>query len=517
MITREGYRSYIERIGTKVQKCMSRLVIPGQRNAEAVATHLAPAIIQSAKNQYVNTNGDVGGDTISQMYAYFSSMGMSDVSANATRGTEDITILAAVKSIAAYIAMDRSMDDESVSISYNQIVAVQDHSSSGLLEGDKVYDQFSEVPAGLSMNMSRVEKTATAGSANTISFGAKIVPNYVNITVQGDGENTYGKLLGKDDGKGNMSWTYEDTTAVEDATLVTIPTDVVISYNEGTVIFTASANTTTKVSATIDALADNTGSSILRVKGSSYLTAVLHAESENIVLESNSEAAAYRNKALMAQLEAGIAVDMAKQTFRQVLDMYVEYLNLRLVKAVISAGAYAISGQPSATYISEDITGVTTATTNPAVVGYKVKSFIEALNSQLLKACKHGITAIVTGFEGARILATVSKEYVDFQKAPTYDTDSDGFVGTANGIPVIRHHVIDASQTTKYADFYALYKDASGKVAPVAMGTYLPLYVTEKAGNFSNPIQYAQGLFSSLAIQSVVPQLVAVGRIQYAS
>lgn len=507
-MTKENYDAYITRVGAKCQKMMTKLAIPGQRNDEAIATHTIPGIIEAQRNFFFSSYGDV--DAVQELYAHFSGTESADVEASGGRGVEDITILAAIKSIAGYIAIDRAMTDPDTTITYNQIVAV--NSKGSINAGDKLYDQFSRVPTGLDLKMTRSTKDLTAGSANTLNYGGAIVPGTVVISIKGDGSATKGEIVGTDNKDGTMSFRYVSVSAPAGTTLITIPSDVVINYSAGTVALTVEADVVGTGTATVDSLSSTTA--IQRVKGKIYVPTTLHAESESLVLEGNLQADAYRNKAMRAQLEAGLTMDYAQMNFRQTLEMYVEYINLKMVQAVHNAAMVAIATQVGNTYIAEDISTAAIATSDPKYIGYAVNKFIEDLNAENLRRCKHGTTAIVTGIQGARILATIDKTFGTFVKSPEFDSEADGYCGTFNGIPVIRHAYIDGVSDAKYANFYAIYKDASGKAGPVAFGTYLPLYTTEKALNFDNPMQFAQGLFSYLAIQTLVPELVAVGRIK---
>lgn len=513
MISKQSYNDYVQGVGNKLNRVMAKLVIPGQRNEEAVASHLVPGIIQAQKNFYFSSYGKT--DVVQEMYAHFSGVESADVQASGGRGVEDITILAAVKSISAFIAFDRAMSDPETAITYNQILAI--NAKGGMAVGEKVFDQFNNVPGDLDLRMASATHSLTAGTAATASFGSAIVPGTIVITIVGDETATGGTLIGKDEGKdGVISWRYKSATSPAipaSGTLVTVPTAVTVNYSAGTVAYTTEADTVNTVAGVVDSLSST--SNILRVKGKVYSPATLVAESQNLILEGNLQADAYRNKAMQAQLEAGLTMDYAQMNFRQTLDLYVQYINLKLVGAVIDSGTVAMAGQPSATFIEEDISGIANATSNPAIVGYKVNAFIESLNAHLLSVCRKGATFIVTGLQGVRILASIDKVYGNFEKGPDYAAESDGFCGTFNGVPVIRHSAVDTISAAKYANFYAGYKDPSGKVGPVGIGTYLPLHTSEKALNFDNPMQFAQGLFTYVAIQSIVPELVAVGRIKY--
>jgi len=513
MVNKKNYDAYVGRVGNKLQKMMSKLVIPGQRNAEAVASHLIPGIVQAQKNFFFSSQGNV--DIVSEIYAHFSGVETADVAAAAGRGVEDITILTAIKSIAGFVAVDRAMADPETAITYNQIVSV--NTVSPYAAGDKVYDQFSCLDKDTDLRMKRATHELTAGAAGVASFGGPIIPGTIVITIKGDGDDTKGTLEGRDlDKDGKIHFRYVSATEPEGTALVTVPTAVAVDYHAGTVGYTTEDDTVNEVSGTVDSMA-GTGSNILRVKGKVFESATLVAESENLVLEGNLQADAYRNKAMQAQLEAGLTMDYAQMSFRQVLEIYIEYINLKMVKALHDAAMVSIANQPSGTYIDGDISGFALATSEPGAIGYEVNRVIESLHAQLLQNCKKGGTTIVTGIQGARILASIDKIYGTFEKAPEFNTESEGLCGTYNGIPVIRHSWVDEIQTAKYANYYVMYKDASGKVGPVALGTYLPVYTTEKALNFDNPMQFAQGLFSYLAVQYIVPELVAVGRIKYAA
>lgn len=81
----------------------------------------------------------------------------------------------------------------------------------------------------------------------------------------------------------------------------------------------------------------------------------------------------------------------------------------------------------------------------------------------------------------------------------TYINDLLGFY---NGIPVLRH--VDVPFNTGYA----CHKVPTGEIAPLMRGIYLPLTNTPLVGNYNNPTQFAQGIYYQEANELIFPELI---------
>jgi len=509
MLNKTKYNEFMNRVGKKLSYMQGKMVSPW-RNEESVRIHTIGRILQACKNLYFSSSGDIY-DPVESVYRGFS-VGYGDVAGLEARGVEDITILGAILSIVPYLSIERSMDAPEQSITYQVLKAM--NSVGGLTAGDIARSPFAPHNLNINLELRTVSSVLTVGASGTASFGAPIVKGGVLVKIQGDGTNTVGTLEGKDLNKdGVIHWIY---TSKPSGTLVSIPDSVAIDYDAGTVTVTpVQDKATTTVYATIDGTADSDGSGILRVKPS-FETTILKATPNNVILESSLESEAYRNKMLQNAIDAGMTIDMGEIAFRQLLEMYVDYINYRVAASTISAGELAKTTHQGGNYIEIDVSAYDNGnyTQFSSTKDDRINKFILSANAHLMKISDRGATAILVGIEGANQLANVAGRFVE---GPNFGTTADGFVGTYNNIPVIRHRAVDLASESKYANIYLVHKTPDGKAAPTAFGEYLPLYSTKQVLNFNNPTQFAQALFGYVGTKTIVPNLVTAARIKYSS
>jgi hypothetical protein len=84
----------------------------------------------------------------------------------------------------------------------------------------------------------------------------------------------------------------------------------------------------------------------------------------------------------------------------------------------------------------------------------------------------------------------------------TESTYINDLLGYYKGIPVLRH--IDCG----FNDGYACHKVPTGEIAPLMRGIYLPLTNTPLVGNYNNPTQYAQGVYYQEVNSLIFPELI---------
>jgi len=510
MMNTGKYQEFMSRVGAKLAKVQDKMVMPGLRNEEAVKVHTIGRILQSSKNFFFSQSGDVF-DPIESVYTGFSA-GYSDVSGLEARGIEDITILGSVLSLIPFLAIERSMDSPEQTITFQKLIAM--NAQTGISAGDTLLHPFQPMNLNVDLKLKTVTLIIGTGASSVGSFSGPIVKGAVLVRLVGNGlvGGVYGTLEGRDYSKdGVITWKYTDKTDPSTgATLIQVPT-VTINYEAGTVtVAPVLATEVCTAIATVDGSSDADGSSILRVKPK-FDTAVLIATPNNIILESSLESEAYRNKMMQNAMDAGMTMNMGEIAFKQLLEMYVKYVNNRLVSGILSVGALALVDQPSGAYIELDMSSYGLTSYAPTKDDM-VQNFYLRMNTQLQRSSDHGVSAIVTGIEGANILANVMGR---FKADPAFDQNVDGYVGTYNNVPVIRHRLVDLASEAKYINFYFIHKTPDGKAGPVAFGEYLPLYSTKQVLNFNNPTQFAQALFSYMGVKEVVPSLCAAGRIKY--
>jgi len=515
------YNDYIKTVGMKLKAMRSRLITPGQRDMEAIATHTGSRIVQACKNFYFAQDDSTFDPAESLMHGFSASPGFGDVSALATRGIEDITILTAIKSLMKYVAIERSMDGPQQAFSYQNLISMG--ANGGFTDGQTIISPFLPTPLTSQLDAPTSTLVGAAGSNVTVGpFAGPIVPGSIVITIAYATTSTVavtGEMVGSDPkGDGNISWSVITPGSSTSPFSVTagVPT-VTVNYGAGTVKFSVIPSSyQASVQVTVDTTADSTGGTTVKAKPA-FVTTTLIATAQNIILEGSLESNAYRNKMLQNQIDAGITYDMADVAFRQMVDLYVSYVDLLLVNAIISVGGVALASYQSGTYVAGDISTYSLATSFAPTKDDAVEKFYLDLNKQLMLNCGHGMTALLTGLDGANILANVKDRFIPNEN---FATQVDGMIGTYNRTPVIRHRLVDAYQVTlsqtSYDLFYAIFKTPNGKAGPIAFGEYIPLYATKQVLNYANPTQYAQALFSYIGTVQTATSCVAVGQLHHA-
>jgi len=87
----------------------------------------------------------------------------------------------------------------------------------------------------------------------------------------------------------------------------------------------------------------------------------------------------------------------------------------------------------------------------------------------------------------------------------TDNTDStyvNDLLGYYNGIPVLRH------MDVPFGKGYAVHKTVGGEVAPLMRGIYLPLTNMPMVSNYNNPSQFATGVYYQEANEPIFPELI---------
>lgn len=512
-VTKQSLQDRLNIVGQKVAAKKDKFIVQGQRDEEAFGIHTTGRILQAAKNSYFSGQYY---DPVEIMFsqienenkgteAMFAGGGYSAVSQGPSRSAEDITIVTAIVSLIPYLAIERAMSDPEASISYENIVAMNNHAN--VKAGDVVVGPFSPSNMDLDLSLQTAELAAAAGTNATLSFGAPIVKGGVLVQWLLDPADPTTAVTARDYGKaGSVDWKIPET-GLSGATLPA----VAINYDTGVVTVTGTiAADQLTVKAALDGTEDETGNSIQRVSPE-YPTAILKAEPKNIILQSSLSAESYRNKMLQNAIEAGMTVNVAETSFRQLMQAYIAYINILLVSSVVSAGELSKLDQENGDYVEVDISSYALNSSFAETKNDLLDDFILRLNQQLLNLCGVGATCIVVGSVGGVKLGNVKGSFV---KGPNFMSDVDGFIGTYMGISVVRHRYIDRVSAAGYANVYVLHKDPSGKAGPVAFGEYTAPVTTDNALNFRNPEQYAKSLFSFVGAKVIVPQLVAAGRIK---
>lgn len=309
-------------------------------------------------------------------------------------------------------------------------------------------------------------------------------------------------------------------------TLTSDATPVVDKSATGAAIAAALTSTTTVKGVTIeiitcvDRVAESNGAHTLKL--TPFVDSkTLVTEENRIVLQSSVEVQAQMNKILRKNAQYGIDTDFGKRAIDQIIALYTYYIDTNIVKqlwyGLEAAGAAAA---PAATM---DLSGFGNNGNwgyNANVKNDAIGLFTNDLCQSLLVATGQPVTALIVDDVAARMYASDKESFVP---DPAFLQRRDGFIGTYQGIPVVRNYWLHgkAGQAQGSGGAVAVdqgvvigvFKSPDGQAAPVAFGDYLPPYSTLPAVNPQNPGELAQALFSSTACKCVVPGWAVVGTI----
>jgi hypothetical protein len=291
-----------------------------------------------------------------------------------------------------------------------------------------------------------------------------------------------------------------------------------VDYNAGTATFKdVPAGYSIVVKGNIDTTSDTTGNSILTV-AASYKNVILIAKPQQMIFKDNSLKNAYLNKLNIQVAGTGLQMDYGEMAVSKLISIYIHYVNRMVVADTIRAGLQTYAAEGVANAVTRDISAYLGTAAGTGFADTKndyLKNFVIDLNQRSLDTTGKGITAILTGSRGSNLLAGTN----NFVKGAQFD-ELNAMIGTFDGIPVIRHQLIDQAEpkeadgTHKYAYFFGLYKDPSGSAAPVAFGEFLPVRLTDPVANYNNPEQIARSLSSYCGTAIVVPGLCHLGIVK---
>ena len=470
---------FTNKIGAKLNAAQPYFRKSGIRNDRGVMWTTS-RIMESSKNLYFSLGGDVH-EPVNAIFKNFSDApGLNDVRNVEGVDVVDINIQATLKSVMSYLTVERPMSKPTDTAWYQSLVAV--NNAGGFKKGDKVFNPFS--PISSKLNLGRFLKDAEL-SGSTGKFNGPIAKGTVVVTVGVGDEAVHGTDV-KGDGK--LLWDGANTC-----------TAATIDYETGTV--TVTGVTPTKITASPARTSEYDGASTLKVKPQTD-NIMIKSQPNRIILENSFEDTAYINKQAYDQAAAGVSLDFGKRAINQLLKLFVSYLDFTSVTST----ADVMFKRDAA--VTLDLTEFSLMNSEASTKNDIINQKMLQLNKALLTACGKGANAILVDPEGATIIAN---NPMYFQGNPSLNDDLDGMIGTYNGIPVIRHHVltdyVDAmlgSDGAVHGFIGMLYKAPDGSVAPTIYGEYLAPYSITPALNFNNPAQYSQALLS----QSVTTELV---------
>lgn len=426
----------------KVAQYRDRLYVPGQRDDGTGFEFSAKRILDSYKNLlFSNATGD-SYDAVDSIFKGFSQApGMNDVENVKAVDAVDISIMATMQSIIPYLAAERAMSRPSDVIYYQKLVNTN---VAGGFEtiGNDVVNPFKPLSNLINLGMSGA--SAKKAIAAEVDFGSPIAKRSVVVTAT-IGDKT---VTGRDkDGDGIIYWS---ASGIADSGTV--------DYATGKITFTGSLAAGAEVTVDLDRTSQTDGANTLKTKSVTEKVMV-DSKVNRIILEQSFEDTAYMNKMSYDLQAVGVSQDYSKRALRQLLDSYVHYIDLTVVRSTVVAAAKDKNGTPDAEF---DLTKYSLASSQASTKNDKLNEFMLELDTALLKQSGRGTTAYLVDSDAARILAN---NPMNFTANTNFNQYINGVIGTYKNIPVIRHNALDGQVAPGVAYVAAVHKTADGQAA----------------------------------------------------
>lgn len=384
-----------------------------------------------------------------------------------------------VRSIAGFFSIERVMDQATALLWFNDLLGVTDNR---IVLPNVGKEDLNGINARFSTQANFVAGT----DEYAISTNKLLIPGTVEMQfIMSDGR----KITIKDDAHGNLL----APAGVLDANAGDVPS---INYSTGVITFTVNSN----FSFTADdkyaiigyedvagdpAFGQLTGPGNNRFKVDvKYI--LCESEPDLLVAESNLMAMAAANKA--------IGVNLQDVAGAKLVELYTKLINGKQAKCIYDSFRGNFQAIPMTSYkamftdfnsqldaFQADLVDVDTALAKQSTKAVKATAYLvgEEMGNQFRKLRATGLW----------------QDNVD----STYIND---LLGYYNGIPVVRHIDVPSKQG------FACHKTADGQLAPNIRGIFLPLTNTPLVGNYSNPTQFANGVYYQESNKSIVPELI---------
>jgi len=455
-----------------------------------------------AENYYYMVNSVDKIDAVDGMFRLFSNMpGMANVRNVETVTAIDVTIAALVKSFIPFLAIERGLDAPSAQVYYRDIVAL--NTAGGVNAGDIVRGNFLAPNENVNLGRQLLNLNPVAGNGGpaTINVGYPIIPGTVNIVSKDSANPTKINYTASDIKKDGKAYGIPGNNNGDP-----IPT-ITINYSTGTInISNINNGATVYVSVAIDTTGEEDGANTLKVT-SKRNSILLETENIRLIDQESIEELNFINK-IQAQIKAtGAKLDYVALALRDLTTLYIEYINRRLVMELVSAAIQNTDAQV-------DISAFTVATSFAPTKDDFVNKFMIDLNQSVLETSGLGATCYVVGTKAANILMNIKDRFVALPEARTA---INSVIGSYDGIPVIRHKIVDIIDSgNDRCSVYATYKDPNNESGALVYGEFLPMYLSGTALNYNNPAQYSRALFAQVGTKLISSSLVKRGVIKYA-
>lgn len=413
----------------------------------------------------------------------------------------DLTLIATVQSMIPTMAVDFGMQKPTDVITYQKLVAVDEHGQ--ILKEEDVVNPYRPLNWKARTSMNDAALTAKIESGSGViskSLGAPVAPGTVKVV--------YGGITGEDmKGDGVIYWLGKSkiTAEVVDYTTGTLSVDVTGE--------TLSASNFVQIDAKADMGADSTGATTLRLKPAPEkitVDAVQHA----VQLENNIESISFMNKQVMGKNYGEIAT-------RQMLDAFIYTLNTEVAREVLNL-VEELKALPDENRLKivelpvldlSEYYAATSFTQFSITKDDRVLDYINQLELKMQERSDKGFTYILAGSKAARIFMSNPK----FKSIPAQLAKMDGVMGYLDlgytQIAIVKHQIVDYTYTSdpQNAHFFIGYKDPNGLASNVGYFEYLPICSTKVALNYMQPTQFSQSVFNYSTAHSLIKEYTFSG------
>ena len=387
----------------------------------------------------------------------------------------DVTVTAMIKSLAGFLAVERGVDQPQAVLPFVDLV------TSG--EGKMV---SKNIGADLDMPNGYVDQTAAdrrALRSAQIKFSNSIstATNHLEINVA---KSVVPGSLTLKVVKGGVAYTISDDkqgNIVGPATAGLSGGEIDYRTGKISIDFTNNLNggDTYHVEIAQDTPKDPTN----RVK-SNISSFQITCQPEVIIAENN----------LIANLVAtkSMNIDMNEVVKKRVMDEYIKLVN----RSIIDPLVYGYEGSN----VEIDLTPYS-VTTNNMDSYFKLFSLgLTKVNTELTNKSWKSInsSAYLVGSRVAEVFREMGGRFVP-NTAASYIED---LIGHFDGIPVVKSHFVEPDTG------YAIHKTADGTMAPICRAIFLPVNDMPEVGNFTNPTQFATGIYSYEGSRLLTSELV---------
>lgn len=392
-----------------------------------------------------------------------------------------------VRAFTGFCAIERSMDQPTALLWYNDLLGVVDNRT-------VIPNIGKEDLNGINARFSTKAALTTTQAEYEISTNKKLIPGSVEINLI---LGTAAPIVIKDDRNGNL---------LAPAGILASTTKPGVNYINGTITFNLSQETIDKLTAagngvyTILGYEDVAGDPVfgqLSGPGNNRFKVdmkniTVHSEPDMLVGESNLMAIAAAKKA--------VGVNPQDLIGQRLTELYTKLVNEKQV-ANLKRGA---QGNEIVIPMGVYQTKFTDYNSRLDAFQANLVDIDTAMAKRTYKATK--ATAYFVGEEmGNWFRKTSSTGAWTDNTESTYVND---LLGYFKGVPVFRHIDIDPKEG------YAIHKTPGGEVAPIIRGIYLPLTNMPTVGNYNNPSQFVNGVYYQEANDLLYPELIQKFRIE---